>query len=112
MDAAHVGSYALDASTEKRQGHEGFHPRVRQASPSSRPTPTTTSRASTCSVVLHELYFGCLGGNGQAGASERLAFGSFDAWETEFRRIGAGLGGSSGWVVLGFNQHTRPLENY
>ncbi len=40
------------------------------------------------------------------------AFGSFDAWETEFRRIGAGLGGGSGWVVLGFNQHTRRLENY
>ncbi|HWL87216.1 MAG TPA: Fe-Mn family superoxide dismutase, partial [Polyangiaceae bacterium] len=27
-------------------------------------------------------------------------------------RIGAGLGGGSGWVVLGFNQHTRQLENY
>jgi len=25
-----------------------------------------------------------------------------DAWETEFRRIGAGPGGGSGWVVLGF----------
>lgn len=70
----------------------------------------------TGSVVLHELYFENLGGSGQAGAAERQtiaqAFGSFDAWETEFRRIGAGLGGGSGWVVLGFNQHLRQLENY
>ena len=70
----------------------------------------------TGSVVLHELYFENLGGNGQAGNDEQQAiaqaFGSFDAWETEFRRIGAGLGGGSGWVVLGFNLHTRQLENY
>jgi Fe-Mn family superoxide dismutase len=70
----------------------------------------------TGSVVFHELYFDNLGGNGEAGASERKmiadAFGSFDTWETEFRRIGAGLGGGSGWVVLGFNAHTRQLENY
>jgi Fe-Mn family superoxide dismutase len=66
--------------------------------------------------VLHEDYFDNLGGDGVAGASERQtiakAFGSFDAWEAEFRRIGTGLGGGSGWVVLGFNQHTRQLENY
>jgi Fe-Mn family superoxide dismutase len=70
----------------------------------------------TGSVVLHELYFDNLGGNGQAGAGERrlLAadFGSFDAWETEFRRIASGLGGGSGWVLLGYNTHTRQLENY
>lgn len=70
----------------------------------------------TGSVVLHELYFENLGGDGNAGGAERQAidqaFGSFDAWETEFRRIGAGLGGGSGWVVLGFNLHTRRLENY
>lgn len=70
----------------------------------------------TGSVVFHEDYFDNLGGSGQPGASERqtlgAAFGSFDAWETEFRKIGAGLGGGSGWVMLGFNQHTRLLENY
>jgi Fe-Mn family superoxide dismutase len=70
----------------------------------------------TGSVVFHDHYFENLGGSGQAGAAERqriaAAFGSFDAWETEFRRIGAGLGGGSGWVVLGFNQYTRQLENY
>jgi Fe-Mn family superoxide dismutase len=70
----------------------------------------------TGSVVFHEYYFDNLGGDGKAGAQERQiigqAFGSFDAWEAEFRRIGAGLGGGSGWVVLGFNLHTRQLENY
>jgi superoxide dismutase, Fe-Mn family len=70
----------------------------------------------TGSVVFHEYYFDNLGGNGQAGAEERMiiaeSFGAFDTWETEFRRIGAGLGGGSGWVVLGFNVHTRQLENY
>src|SRR6266498_3671502 len=33
-------------------------------------------------------------------------------WETEFRRIGLGLGGGSGWVVLGYNVHTAQAENY
>jgi Fe-Mn family superoxide dismutase len=70
----------------------------------------------TGSVVFHEYYFENLGGSGDAGSGVRKAlgdgFGSFDTWETEFRRIGAGLGGGSGWVVLGFNTHTRQLENY
>lgn len=70
----------------------------------------------TGSVVLHELYFDNLGGDGHAGADERKAigqaFGSFDAWESEFRRIGAGLAGGSGWVLFGFNLHTQAMENY
>jgi Fe-Mn family superoxide dismutase len=70
----------------------------------------------TGSVVFHELYFGNLGGDGKADAALRTeigtAFGRFDAWETEFRKIGAGLAGGSGWVVLGFNLHTHAIENY
>jgi Fe-Mn family superoxide dismutase len=70
----------------------------------------------TGSVVFHDYYFENLGGNGQAGASTRKvlgdAFGTYDAWETEFRRIANGLGGGSGWVILGFNTHSRLLENY
>ncbi|MFC3549500.1 superoxide dismutase [Lysobacter cavernae] len=70
----------------------------------------------TGSVVLHEYYFDNLGGSGQADAASRKAladaFGSFDAWETEFRRIGLGLGGGAGWVMLGFNTHLHRLENY
>src|SRR6185369_9236706 len=72
--------------------------------------------ARTGSVVLHELYFANLGGSAQAPASVRSAFaasfGSFDAWEAEFRKIGAGLGGGSGWAVLGYNRSLRVLENY
>jgi superoxide dismutase, Fe-Mn family len=70
----------------------------------------------TGSVVLHELYFANLGGDGKAPADIRSAlsrsFGTFDAWETEFRKIGQGLGGGSGWVVLGYNEHLQLLENY
>ena len=70
----------------------------------------------TNSVVLHDLYFANLGGGGQPDAKARTAiaadFGTFDAWETEFRLLGAGLAGGSGWVVLGYNLHTRRLENY
>jgi Fe-Mn family superoxide dismutase len=70
----------------------------------------------TGSVVFHELYFGNLGGSGQADAELRkqigTAFGDFDAWETEFRKVGAGLAGGSGWVVLGYNLHSGQIENY
>lgn len=70
----------------------------------------------TGSVVLHELYFDNLGGDGQAGREAQgwlaAAFGGFDRWETEFRRIAAGLGGGSGWVVLGYNHTFGTAENY
>ena len=70
----------------------------------------------TGSVVLHELYFDNLGGNGRAdAAAQRLlasAFGEFARWEAEFRRIANGLGGGSGWVILGYNSQFGTLENY
>lgn len=70
----------------------------------------------TGSVVLHELYCGNLGGSGKPEAALRKAlsgaFGSADTWEKEFRRMGAGLGGGSGWIVLGYNVHNGLLENY
>jgi superoxide dismutase, Fe-Mn family len=70
----------------------------------------------TGSVVLHELYFGNLGGTGKPdqalGKILSEAFGSANAWEKEFKRMGAGLGGGSGWVMLGYNLHTGLLENY
>lgn len=70
----------------------------------------------TGSVVLHELYFDNLGGDGRAGSDARAligsAFGDFDRWESEYRRIAAGLGGGAGWVILGYNRHFQTLENY
>ena len=70
----------------------------------------------TGSVVLHELYFANLGGDGKPGADIRTriasSFGTYDAWESEFRKIGQGLGGGSGWAVLGYNESLKLLENY
>jgi superoxide dismutase, Fe-Mn family len=53
---------------------------------------------------LHELYFENLGGNGSVNKDGRLArkvaedFGSYEAWEKEFRAVGAMRG--VGWAVL------------
>jgi superoxide dismutase, Fe-Mn family len=70
----------------------------------------------TGSVVFHELYFDNLGGNGSVSADVRKtiseSFGDFGTWESEFRKIGAGLAGGSGWVVAGSNLHTGQIENY
>lgn len=70
----------------------------------------------TGSVVLHELYFDALGGNGQATGAIRQAltsaFGSYEGWEGEFRRTAMSLAGGSGWCILAWNQHTRSLHNY
>lgn len=70
----------------------------------------------TGSVVLHELYFANLGGDGRAGGRVLDAikqwWGSAEAWEGEFRRTANALGGGSGWAVLGYNLHTGELHNY
>jgi superoxide dismutase, Fe-Mn family len=70
----------------------------------------------TGSVVFHNMYFGNLGGSGKPGSSiqKNIAneFGSFENWESEFRRVGLGLGGGSGWVVFGYNIHLGLFENY
>jgi Fe-Mn family superoxide dismutase len=70
----------------------------------------------TGSVVLHELYFENLGGDGKPSADLRTqiarSFATFDAWESEFRKVGHGLAGGSGWVALGFNKRLAVLENY
>lgn len=70
----------------------------------------------TGSVVLHEIYFDGLGGNGEAAGSVRdaitAAFGSFATWETEFRRTAMSLAGGSGWTILAYNLHTRSLNNH
>ncbi|NOT46443.1 MAG: superoxide dismutase [Acidobacteria bacterium] len=70
----------------------------------------------TGSVVLHELYFANLGGNGKADGDARKQitqwFGSYEGWETEFKRTGNALSGGSGWTILAYNQQTKELHNY
>lgn len=69
----------------------------------------------TGSVRFHELYFGNLGGDGEAGDEPRRAlsraFGTFSRWEAEFRRTANALAGGSGWVVLALGP-TGDLHNY
>ncbi len=68
------------------------------------------------SVVLHEHYFGNLGGDGKSGgdiaASLKQVYGSTEAWEAEFRRTAMSLAGGSGWCVLTYNPYTRELRNH
>ena len=70
----------------------------------------------TGSVVLHEYYFGNLGGDGRAGGrvadSLKQWFGSVENWEAEFVRTANSLSGGSGWAVLNYNLHTGELHNY
>src|SRR6185436_2729406 len=39
-------------------------------------------------------------------------FGSYEAWEAEFKRIGNSLSGGTGWTLLAYNQHTGEVHNY
>jgi len=70
----------------------------------------------TGSMVLHEYYFGNLGGDGKAGGDVlnaiKSAFGSYEQWEAEFKKTGNALGGGSGWVIFAINLHTGELHNY
>jgi Fe-Mn family superoxide dismutase len=72
--------------------------------------------AFTNSAILHELYFGNLGGDGRAAGSIQKelsdACGSFARWEEIFRATGMSLAGGSGWTVLDFNFHTGDLRTY
>jgi superoxide dismutase, Fe-Mn family len=69
----------------------------------------------TGSVIMHQLYFGNLGGDGRTsgdiGKSLVEWFGSRMAWETEFRKVALGLAGGSGWAILSLNLYTGALHN-
>jgi Fe-Mn family superoxide dismutase len=71
---------------------------------------------ATNAVLLHELYFGSLGGDGSAlspAATLMLdaSFGSVPRWREEFTALGRALGGGSGWVLLVFQPHEGTLVN-
>jgi Fe-Mn family superoxide dismutase len=65
---------------------------------------------------LHELYFDNLGGTGPLAAGGKLAqklataFGSVEAWEKDFRGVGAMRG--IGWAVLYEDAATGRLINF
>jgi Fe-Mn family superoxide dismutase len=67
-------------------------------------------------MLLHELYFASLGGDGQsmepAWAMALAAnFGSVERWREEFVALGKALGGGSGWVLLSFQPREGTLVN-
>ena len=70
----------------------------------------------TGSVVLHENYFGNLGGDGKASGKAleliKQWFGSYEQWEAEFKKTANALGGGSGWAILSYNLHTGEVHNY
>jgi Fe-Mn family superoxide dismutase len=67
------------------------------------------------SVILHELYFVNLGGDGKipvvvATAFERN-FGGLRQWWAEFAAAAQSLAGGSGWVVLSYSPYDGRLHN-
>lgn len=71
---------------------------------------------ATNSMLLHELYFASLGGDGltmepAAKLMLEASFGSVERWREEFTAIGKALGGGSGWVLLVFQPREGTLVN-
>jgi superoxide dismutase, Fe-Mn family len=70
----------------------------------------------TNSMILHEHYFGNLGGNGKAGGAiqQKLTsnYGTIGKWEEHFRAVGLSLGGGSGWVVVDYNLPSGEVRTY
>ena len=68
------------------------------------------------SMILHEHYFGALGGDGREprdslGAALKRDFGSLDRWRAEFGAMGKAEGGGSGWVILTYSPRDKRLTN-
>ena len=71
---------------------------------------------ATNSTLLHELYFGSLGGvSASMTPAMELAltanFGSVARWQEEFVAMGKALSGGSGWVLLVFQPQDGTLVN-
>ena len=72
---------------------------------------------ATNSMLLHEVYFECLGEGGGGDPSGALAdaivrdFGSLAHWRAEFVAMGKALGGGSGWVLLTRSPRDGSLSN-
>ena len=70
---------------------------------------------ATNSMILHELYFDSLGGDGSSSGvlDEALKrdFGRVDRWRAEFVSMGKALRGGAGWVLLTYSHRDRRLVN-
>jgi Fe-Mn family superoxide dismutase len=71
---------------------------------------------ATNSMLLHELYFDCLGTGGDpmtpaAVLAMQSNFGSVERWREEFVAMGKALAGGSGWVLLVFQPREGTLVN-
>jgi Fe-Mn family superoxide dismutase len=70
---------------------------------------------ATNSMILHELYFDGLGGDGTPSGSLADAltrdFGSADRWRAEFVAMGKPIGGGAGWVLLTHSPRDKRLMN-
>ena len=67
------------------------------------------------SMIIHELYFDGLGGEGdpKGPLAEAMVrdFGSIERWKTEFAAMSRALGGGSGWVLLAWSPRDKRLIN-
>jgi Fe-Mn family superoxide dismutase len=67
------------------------------------------------SMIIHELYFDGLGGEGdpKGALAEAMTrdFGSVARWKAEFTAMGKALGGGSGWVLLAWSPRDKRLIN-
>jgi Fe-Mn family superoxide dismutase len=70
--------------------------------------------AALDSILLHELYFENLGGDGKIGPAMAAVldaqFGSVERWRTEFVAAAQSLRGGSGWVALVHSRRGRRLH--
>jgi len=71
---------------------------------------------ATNSMILHEFYFGNLGGDGKASGTMvdliKAQYGTLEAWEHDFRLSGLSLAGGSGWMILNYNPRDNAVHNY
>lgn len=67
------------------------------------------------SMILHELYFDSLGGEGEPNTvlSEAMSrdFGSIERWRVEFVAMGKAQAGGSGWTLLTYSHRDGRLIN-
>ncbi len=73
------------------------------------------------SMVLHELYFASLGGDGKLkpagkpagfGVGLKRDFGSFEHWCAEFVALATAMGGGSGWALFSWSARENRLVNH